>query len=92
MQVSTFITTICGQQFQLGLFEQLAVGVLHSDKFLKDPTYIPNTFAVYYTITGLYLLELTRFREFNQSLRTTYKVLSEEQASKYLNNCMLDVS
>jgi hypothetical protein len=92
MQLSNSITTLCGQQFTIDLFEQLAVGVIQSDKFLKDPTYIPNTFAVYHTCNGLYLLELTRFRQSDQSLKTVYKILSEAQATKYLNNCMLDLS
>lgn len=92
MELSTFVTTICGKEFIIDKFEQLAVGVVQSEKFLEDQSYIPDTFAVYQTGKGVYLLELTTFHPKDLSLLTTYQVLSENQALQYLNNCMLDVS
>lgn len=92
MELSTLITTTCGQKFIIDKFEQLAVGVVQSDKFLKDPSYIPDTFAVYQMVSGVYLLELTTFHVQDLSLETTYQKLSENQAVQYLDNCMLDLS
>lgn len=92
MQLSTSITTVCGQILKIDLFEQLAIGIIQSDKFLKDQTYVPDTFAVYHTVSGTYLLETTTFKLSDMSLETTYQILSENQAVGYLDNCMLDMS
>ncbi|QMU30996.1 hypothetical protein [Adhaeribacter radiodurans] len=92
MTLSNFITTVCGQTFKIDRFEQVAVGVIESEKFIKDQTYIPDTFAVYRTGSGMYLLETTTFRLVDMSLQTTYEILTEKEAMKYLNNCMLDIS
>ncbi|MDQ3291388.1 MAG: hypothetical protein M3Q05_08880 [Bacteroidota bacterium] len=92
MALSNFITTVCGQTFKIDMFEQLAVGVIGSDEFLQDQTYIPDTFAIYRTSSGVYLLETTTFRLIDMSLQTTYEILSEKEAVKYLDNCMLDIS
>ncbi len=92
MRFSTLITTVCGQELTIDVFEQLAVGVMQSEKFLEDPSYVPDTFAIYHTMSGMYLLELTTFSPSDLSLETIYQKLSENEAVKYLDNCMLDMS
>jgi UDP-glucose 6-dehydrogenase len=92
MALSNVITTVCGRTFKIDMFEQLAVGIVRSEEFLRDQTYIPDTFAVYRTVSGVYLLETTTFRLVDMFLQTTYEILTEKEALKYLNNCMLDIS
>ncbi len=92
MQFSNLITTTCGHTFQIDMFEQLAVGIIQSGNFLEDQTYIPDTFAVYHTASNTYLLEKTIFKQEDMSLETSYQILTENQAAKYLDNCLLDLS
>ena len=92
MQLSTLITTTCGHSFQIDMFEQLAVGIIQSDRFLEDQSYIPDTFAVYHTASNTYLIEKTTFKQEDISLETSYQIITEGQAAKYLDNCLLDLS
>jgi hypothetical protein len=82
-----FIQTECGKKFKIDVFEQLAVGVIQAESFLNNPSYIPATFSLYKTITGLYLLETTSFEPEDENLKTTYKILPEVEAAAYLDNC-----
>ena len=86
-----FIVTECGRRFKIDVFDQLAVGVVQCDKFLKDPTYIPSTFSLYKTITDLYLLQVTSFNDIDDTLVTTYKVLPETEVPVYLENCSYNI-
>ncbi|WP_026461577.1 hypothetical protein [Adhaeribacter aquaticus] len=86
-----FIETECGKKFKIDIFDQLALGVLQSEKFLDDPSLVPTTFSLYKTITDLYLLEITRFDEEKDNLITTYKILSEAEAAPYLDNCYISI-
>ena len=92
MLFSNLITTVCGQTFQIDMFEQLAVGIFQSDKLLKSQIDAPDTFAVYHTMSNTYLLEKTTFKPEDISLETSYQVLTETQAAKYLENCLHDIS
>ncbi len=92
MQFSNLITTVCGQNFQIDKFEQLAVGIIQPDDSSKDQTHVPDTFALYHTASNKYLLEKTTFKQEDISLVTSYQILSENQAEKYLDNCLLDLS
>ncbi len=92
MQLSNLITTVCGQTFKIDKFEQLAVGIFQSDASLKDQLYVPDTFAIYYTVSSTYLLEKATFKQEDMSLETSYQILTENQATKYLNNCLPDIS
>lgn len=85
-----FIQTECGRRFKIDIFEQLAGGVIHSDAFLNNPSYVPSTFCLYKAITGLHLLQTTRFDAEDQSLKTSYQLLSEEEAAPYLDNCVIN--
>jgi len=84
-----FIQTECGKKFKIDIFEQLAGGVIQSDTFLNNPSYVPPTFCLYRAITGLYLLQTTRFDTDDESLKTSYKVISEAEAVPYLDNCAI---
>ncbi|RDC65885.1 hypothetical protein [Adhaeribacter pallidiroseus] len=92
MQFSNVVTTTCGHTFQIDMFEQLAVGIIPSENLVKDQSYIPDTFAVYHTASDTYLLEKTIFKLEDMSLETSYQILTENQAVKYLDNCLLDLS
>ncbi|QNF32570.1 hypothetical protein HUW51_07450 [Adhaeribacter swui] len=92
MLFSSFITTVCGQTFQIDKFEQLAVGIFQSENILKNQVEAPDTFAVYYTTSNKYLLEKTTFKPEDISLETSYQVLTETQAARYLANCLHDIS
>ena len=85
-----FIQTECGKKFKIDVFEQLAGGVIQSDNFLNNPSYIPSTFCLYKTITGLYLLQTTGFNAADNNQKTTYKLVSEAEAVPYLDNCAID--
>jgi hypothetical protein len=89
LDFSGFIQTECGKKFKIDVFEQLAAGVIQADNFLNNPAYVPATFALYNTITGLYLLETTRVEAGQLELKTTYKLLPESEAAGYLDNCAL---
>jgi hypothetical protein len=89
LDYSGFIQTECGKKFKLDVFEQLAAGVVQADHFLSNPAYVPATFALYKTITGLYLLQTTRVDAGGQHLQTTYQLLPEKEAARYLDNCAL---
>lgn len=84
-----FIETECGKKFKIDIFDQMAVGVVQCDNFLNDPSFIPSTFSLYKTITGLYLLETTSLD--GDTLVTKYKILPEQEAAVYLDNCYLNL-
>ncbi len=84
-----FIQTECGKKFKIDIFEQLAGGIIQSDSFLNNPSYVPSTFCLYKAITGLYLLQTTRFDAEDQGLKTSYQLLSELEAAPYLDNCVV---
>ena len=86
-----FIVTECGRRFKIDVFDQMAVGVVQCDDFLKDPTFIPSTFSLYKTITDLYLLQVTTFNLETDNLETTYKVLPETEVPLYLENCSYNI-
>lgn len=86
-----FIETDCGKRLRIDIFDQLAVGVVQCDNFLKDPTFIPSTFSLYKTITGLYLLQVTTFNLENDNLETSYRILTEAEAMGYLENCYTNI-
>jgi len=85
-----FIQTECGKKFKIDIFEQLAGGVIQSDSFLNNPSYVPSTFCLFKAITGLYLLQITRFDAADQSQKTSYKLISEAEAVPYLDNCVIN--
>jgi len=87
LDYSGFIQTECGKKFKIDIFEQLAGGVIQSDNFLHNPSYVPPTFCLYKAITGLYLLQTTQFDTADQEIKTSYKLLSEAEAAPYLDNC-----
>ncbi|GEO02925.1 hypothetical protein AAE02nite_05890 [Adhaeribacter aerolatus] len=85
------VVTECGRKLKIDLFDQLAVGVLECDDFLNNPSFIPSTFSVYKTSSGLYLLQTTSFNEENDTLDTTYKIIPESEVSVYLENCCYNI-
>ncbi|KAA5541261.1 hypothetical protein [Adhaeribacter rhizoryzae] len=85
------VVTECGRKLKIDLFDQLAVGVIECDNFLKDPSFIPSTFSVYKTASGLYLLQITSFNEQNDTLETTYKIIAEAEVPAYLENCFHNI-
>jgi hypothetical protein len=89
LDFSGFIQTECGRKFKMDVFEQLAAGVLQADNFLNNPSYVPATFALYKTITGLYLLQTTCLESGQQNLTTRYRLVPENEAAAYLDNCAL---
>ena len=89
LDFSGFIETDCGKKFKLDVFDQLALGIIQADHFIKNPCFVPATFSLYKAITGLYLLETTRLEASGQKLKTTYKILPEAEAASYLDNCAL---
>jgi len=88
---TNLIITDCGKKYEIDIFDQLAVGVVECDSFLQDPYFIPSTFSLYKTKSDIYLLQITTFNEANDSLETSIKVLSEKEASNYLENCTYNI-
>lgn len=86
-----FIITECGRKFKINVFDQLAVGVVECDDFLKDPTFIPSTFSLYKTYSDMYLLQVTSFNQENDTLDTIYRVLPETEVPIYLENCSYNI-
>ncbi len=86
-----YVVTECGRKLKINLFDQMAVGIVECEGFLKDPSFIPSTFSVYKTNSGLFLLQVTTFKEENDSLETTYKIILEEEVNLYLENCTYNI-
>lgn len=91
LDFTNYIETNCGKRIRIDIFDQLAVGVVQCDSFLKDPTFIPSTFSIFKTITGLYLLQVTTFNQETEDLETSYDLLSETEALVYLENCYTNI-
>ena len=85
------VETECGRKLRIDLFDQLAVGVVECDNYLNDPSFIPSTFSVFKTRSGLYLLQITSFNEDNDTLETTYKIIPEAEVAVYLENCSYNI-
>jgi hypothetical protein len=86
-----YVETECGRKLKIGMFDQLAVGVVECDDFLNNPSFIPSTFSVYKTSSGLYLLQITSFNEEEDTLDTSYKIIQEAEVSVYLENCLYNI-
>ncbi len=81
------ITTDCGQQYVIDHLDQVALGILTNEGTTSNPAFIPTTYSVYKTVNETeYLLEVTQYDSDQDTLETTYKLISEEEAVPYLDN------
>ncbi|PIQ21209.1 MAG: hypothetical protein COW65_10465 [Cytophagales bacterium CG18_big_fil_WC_8_21_14_2_50_42_9] len=85
------ITTECGKQYIIDFLDQVALGILDSEEYKHNSLFIPPTYSLYKTITEEYILEITHFHAKSNSLKTRYRVLSNEDAGSYLENGSLNL-
>lgn len=86
------ITTDCGQQYVIDHLDQVALGILDNDGTASNPAFIPATYSVYKTVTdNEYLVEITQYDSDEDILYTNYKLVSEVEATPYLENGNLNV-
>lgn len=76
------IQTICGRNYNINFMDQIALGVYDTQG--GNATFIPDTFSLYHTGNSHYILETTTYESETNDLATSYKVLSEKEASHYL--------
>ncbi|QNF31638.1 hypothetical protein HUW51_02445 [Adhaeribacter swui] len=90
MKETTFlnlITTNTGQQYVIDHLDQVALGIVSNTSATSNPAFIPTTYSVYKTIIAdEYLLEITQYNSDEDTLHTSYQVISEEEALPYLDN------
>lgn len=86
MQTSSFksIITTCGRDYVVSYLDQLAIGTFERDSDTGDAPYIPSTFALYQTLDHTYILEVTIYEPERNNLLTTYQVLSERKANRFM--------
>jgi len=87
----TLITTECGQQYVVDYLDQVALGIIDSEKYTTNPLFIPPTYSLYKTISDEFLLEITRFNTTTHLLDTSYKLITAEQAVPFLENGRINV-
>ena len=85
------ITTECGKQYVIDFLDQVALGIIDSGEYTRNSLFIPPTYSLYKTVSEEFLLEITRFNTASHSLETTYKLISEEEATPFLENGTLNV-
>ncbi|PSR54364.1 hypothetical protein AHMF7605_13010 [Adhaeribacter arboris] len=67
--------------------DQVALGILTNDDTTSNPGFIPTTYSVYKTVmVNEYLLEITQYDSDEDTLNTSYKLISDEEAVPYLEN------
>jgi hypothetical protein len=80
------ITTECGRQYVVDYLDQVALGIVHTDEFSRNPLFIPATYSLYKTVSPDFLLEVTHFQAATNSLETSYRLIPEAEAGVYLEN------
>ena len=85
------ITTECGKHYVIDFLDQVALGIIQSDEFTRNPLFIPPTYSLYKTVSDDFLLEITRFNPTTHLLDTSYKIISEKEATPFLENGTLNV-
>lgn len=81
------ITTNCGRHYVIDHLDQVALGIVSDTNTTSNPAFIPTTYSVYKTvIDSEYLLEITKYDNDQDTLETTYRVITEEEAFPYLDN------
>lgn len=86
------ITTDCGQHYVIEHLDQVALGILSSSGTHSNPAFIPTTYSLYKTVTKHeYLLEVTEYDSDQDVLNTTYRLISELEATPYFDNGNLNV-
>lgn len=81
------ITTTCGRHYVIDHLDQVALGIVSDTNAASNPAFIPTTYSVYKTVVdNEYLLEITQYDNDEDTLDTTYRVISEEEALPYLDN------
>ena len=91
MSKLNLITTECGRQFIIDYLDQVALGIIDSEKYSQNSLFIPPTYSLYKTVKQDYLLEITRFNTRTHLLETTYRLIPETEANTYLENGSLNV-
>jgi hypothetical protein len=81
------ITTNCGRHYVIDHLDQVALGIVNNTSTTSNPAFIPTTYSVYKTVIDQeYLLEITQYDNDEDTLDTTYSVITEEEALPYLDN------
>jgi hypothetical protein len=80
------ITTECGRQYIVDYLDQVALGIVNTDEFARNPLFIPPTYSLYKTVSPEYLLEITHLQSTTNSLQTSYHLIPESEAGHYLEN------
>ncbi|MGV3641549.1 MAG: hypothetical protein ACO1NZ_13575 [Adhaeribacter sp.] len=80
------ITTECGRQYVVDHLDQVALGIVASNEFSRNPLFIPPTYSLYKTVGREYLLEVTHYQPENHALQTNYRLIPETEAVGYLEN------
>jgi hypothetical protein len=80
------ITTECGRQYVVDYLDQVALGIINTDEFSRNPLFIPPTYSLYKTVNQDYLLEITHFQRKTNSLKTSDRLIPEAEAGIYLEN------
>jgi hypothetical protein len=85
------ITTECGKHYVIDFLDQVALGIIQSEEYTRNPLFIPPTYSLYKTVSDDFLLEITRFNAATHLLDTSYKLISEKEAAPFLENGNLNV-
>lgn len=85
------ITTECGRQYVIDFLDQVALGIIDSEEFQHNTLFIPPTYSLYKTISNEYLLEMTHYNSKTNSLTTRYRLITEHDATPYLENGSINV-
>lgn len=75
------IMTIDGRSLLVSYLDQVAIGIFEPE---AKASLIPKTYSLYKVHGKVYVLEITTYRQEDDNLLTTYQVLPEKEAEKYL--------
>jgi hypothetical protein len=75
------IRTIDGRSLMVSFLDQVAIGIYEPESVVST---IPKTFALYKVHGKIFVLEITTYQQEDDDLVTTYQVLPETEAEKFI--------
>jgi hypothetical protein len=86
MKANSFkkIITTCGREYMVSYLDQLLIGTFERENDTGDAPYIPSTYALYQTLSNVYILEVTIYEPEKNNLLTTYQLLPENEAARFI--------